>query len=88
MLDPPVQGSPMLPSGIIPPTQGGMFDGAEEETMELFGESGKAGTAGLMVVDMMNDVIVARLQMRRVSQDLVYHRYKLVACLELDVEHQ
>ena len=38
-----------------------MFDQAEEETMELFGESGKAGIAGFMVVDMMNDVVVARI---------------------------
>ena len=38
-----------------------MLDGAEEETMELFGESGKAGMVGLMVVDMMNDVVVARI---------------------------
>ena len=61
MLDPPVQGSPMLPSGIIPPIQGEIFDGAEEATMELFGKSGKAGIAELMVVDMMDDVVVARI---------------------------
>ena len=70
MLDPPLQGSPILPSGIIPPTRGGMFDGAEEETMELFGESGKAGMAGLMLVDMVGNVVVVKLRMRRVSQDL------------------
>ena len=52
-----------------------MLDGAEEEAMELFGESGKAGMAGLMLVDMVGKVVVDKLRMRRVSQDLRVANY-------------